>query len=112
MADDTENEFMKRGYLLPKGYKDLSDVLKSKGAPGSSTPKHPTPAPLPPIKGEMSVPPWMTVRELAETLSQKPFQIIADLMEIGIYAQVSQKLEFDAISTVLRKYGYVAKKAT
>jgi hypothetical protein len=111
MADEMENEFMKRGYLLPKGCKDLSDLLKSEAEAGSCTPKHPAPGPLPPITGEMSVPPSMTVGELAETLSQKPFQTIADLMEIGIFAQVSQKLEFHVISKVLRKNGYVAKKA-
>jgi hypothetical protein len=111
MSDEMENEFMKRGYLLPKGCKDLSDVLKSKVEPGAYTPKRLAPAPLPPITGVMSVPSCMTVRELAETLSQKPYQIIADLMEIGVFVQVSQKIEFDVISRVVRKYGYLAKKA-
>jgi hypothetical protein len=33
MAEEMENEFMKRGYLLPKGCKDLGDVLMSKAQP-------------------------------------------------------------------------------
>jgi len=29
-AENMENDYMKRGYLLPKGCKDLNDVLKRK----------------------------------------------------------------------------------
>jgi hypothetical protein len=37
-----ENEFMKRGYLLPDGCKDLADAMKLKGQ------QHPLMNPLPP----------------------------------------------------------------
>lgn len=48
-----ERDFMKRGYLLPKGCKDLIDVLKLK--PNHELkhqlPQHfiPLPSPLPPV---------------------------------------------------------------
>ena len=70
-----ENEYMKRGYLLPEGCKDLIDVWKVKGTPNPSTPKSSSPAALPPVIGEMTVPAGMTVSELAASLTQKPFQI-------------------------------------
>lgn len=111
MADEMENEFMKRGFLLPKGCKDLSDVLKQKAQSIAATPyRRSSLAPLPPVTGAMTVPSRMTVGDLAEALGQKPFQIVGDLMEIGVFATVSQQIDFEAISGVARKYGYIAKK--
>ncbi len=101
---------MKRGYLLPKGCKDLIDALKSK-QPKLATAGPAIPEPLPPATGEMTVPASMTVRELADALTRKPFQIIADLMEIGVFAGVNQQLDFDTVSRVIRKYGFKAKRA-
>jgi len=106
-----ENEYMKRGYLLPEGCKDLIDVLESKAPSKPVAPKSSPLVPLPPITGEMTVPAHMTVAELAAALAQKPFRIIADLMEIGVFAQVKQQLDFETISRVLRKYGFTAKRA-
>ena len=68
------------------------------------------PTSLPPVSGEMTVPTQMTVKELARVLGQKPFLIIADLMKIGVFATASQELDFDVISKVIRKYGFVAKR--
>ena len=112
MPGEMENEYMKRDYLLPKGCKDLGDVLKSQAEPMPTIPHASPPAPLPPIIGEMTVPSQITVGELAVTLTQKPFQIIGDLMKLGIFATGEQQLDFDTISRVLRKYGFTAKKAT
>ena len=96
---------MKRGYLLPEGCKDLTDVPKYKAKPAPTPP-----APLPPIIGEMKVAEQMTVVELAAVLKQKPFKIIADLMELGVFANVHQQVAFEIITQVVRKYGYTAKK--
>jgi translation initiation factor IF-2 len=52
-----------------------------------------------------------TVSQLAALLGKKPFQIIADLMEIGVFASANQSLDFEAISKVARQYGFIAKKA-
>lgn len=102
---------MKRGYLLPEGCKDLIDVLKPKVQRGAPPMQPATPASLPPIVGEMTVAAQMTVSELATALAQKPFRIIADLMEIGVFANVKQELDFETISRVARKYGFTAKRA-
>jgi hypothetical protein len=108
-----KHDFMKRGYLLPEGCKDLIDTLKLKP---HDDPKHPSPprpvaAPLPPIVGELVIPEQTSVSDLARLLSQKPFQIVADLMQFGIFATFKQTLDFQTISSVARKYGFIAKRA-
>ncbi len=117
---------MNRGYLLPKGCKDLIDMLKPKLRPLvmpyspaqllKSKPilpslNHP-PTPLPPIVGEMVIPDQTTVRQLAVLLNQKPFQIIGDLMQFGFFVTNTNKaLGFEVISSIARKYGFIAKRA-
>jgi translation initiation factor IF-2 len=46
------------------------------------------------------------VRELAEQLKQKPFKIIADLMEAGVFANVNQAIEEPVAQKVCAKYGF------
>jgi translation initiation factor IF-2 len=108
-------DYSKRDYLLPEGCKDLIDVQKleaqKKALEQERTPKPPVPRPLPPIVGEVVIPAQTTVLQLASILTQKPFQIIADLMEIGVFATVNQELDFDTIAKVTRRHGYTAKNA-
>ena len=127
-----ESDFMKRGYLLPKGCKDLIHGLKFKSKPRAAdcegsidfaklTPKvwrlkskqqlEEHPVQLPPTLGEIVVPKKTTVSQLATLLDQKPFRIIADLMQIGVFARVNQLLGFKAICRIARKYGYLVRKA-
>ena len=115
-----ENEFMRRGYLLPDGCKDLIDVLGLKtpheSLPGfSSLPLLPSvlgKSPVP-VKflGEIVVPERMTVREVAVVLKQKPFVIIADLMKLGTFAAIDQQIPFSLIVQLAQNYGYIARKA-
>jgi len=109
---ELENEYMKRGYLLPDGCKDLIDVLKLRvqREPKLSRRMN-TSRPLPPIIGELSVPEQMTVRELAELLMLKPYLVVADLITFGVFTTVNQIIGFEAIARVVRKYGYTARKA-
>jgi hypothetical protein len=60
---------------------------------------------------EIAIPDEIPVMELAKIAGQKPFKIVADLMEIGTFANVYQKIGFEAASRVLKKYGIVAKRA-
>jgi translation initiation factor IF-2 len=46
------------------------------------------------------------VRELADQLKQKPFKIIADLMEAGVFANVNQAIEEAIAQKVCAKYGF------
>jgi hypothetical protein len=109
-----ENEFMKRGYLLPEGCKDLIDILKPKP---SQAPERPSPqgpagsAPLPTIIGEIHVPEGTTVTQLAALQKTKPYRIVADLMELGVFASVKDCPSLEIMSRVTRKYGFVAKRS-
>ena len=107
-------EHFERGYLLPKGCKDLVDVinlLQARPKPtvflkAVSTPTNQEP----PSNGDLLVSEPITVGQLASLLKQKPFKIIADLMQLGFFATVTQCLGFEAVSQIARKYGYIAKK--
>ena len=130
-----ENEFMKRGYLLPEGCKDLSDVWASKarqysvkdflkalpailpakeGKAGGLSWLWPTEPPS--IKGEIIVPPEISAMGLAKLLGRSTLEILLDLAELGvaepgIKSFKSSPLDFEVVSKVARKYGFLAKKA-
>jgi len=59
---------------------------------------------------EVVIPEQIVALQLAKIAGQKPFKIIADLMEIGVFANVNQSIAFEAASRVLKKYGIIAKK--
>jgi hypothetical protein len=118
-------DYTKRGYLLPEGCKDLIDAMKLEGWLGPTHQSAPPPATLPPVVGELMAPATLppvigelmvpelpTVAELAALLKVKPFQIIADLMQLGAFVTVKHQLDFVIISKVVRKYGLIAKRAT
>jgi translation initiation factor IF-2 len=50
--------------------------------------------------------PPIVVRELADQLKQKPFKIIADLMEAGVFANVNQAIDEITAQKVCAKYGF------
>jgi translation initiation factor IF-2 len=54
----------------------------------------------------ISIKPPIVVRELAEQLKQKPFKIIADLMESGVFANVNQAIEEAVAQRICAKYGF------
>ncbi len=47
----------------------------------------------------------VVVRELADQLKRKPFQLIADLMELGVFANVNQAIEEDVAKRLCAKHG-------
>ncbi len=53
----------------------------------------------------ITIKPPIVVRELAEALKQKPFKIIADLMEAGVFANVNQAIDEKVAIQVCAKYG-------
>jgi translation initiation factor IF-2 len=72
-----------------------------------------TPAPpkpdkfVPPASGEIiTLKPPVIVRDLAEQLKRKPFQIIADLMEVGVFANVNQSIDEDVAQKICAKYNF------
>lgn len=98
---------MKRGYLLPKGCKDLTDIWKLQ-------PRQPSPqsdVSPPPVVGEIVIPEQTNVEDLATLLHQKKFQIVADLMRLGVFLTVYQIPDYEVITKIARLYGYIAKRA-
>jgi len=53
----------------------------------------------------ISIKPPIVVRELADQLKQKPFKIIADLMETGVFANVNQAIDEAVAQRICAKYG-------
>jgi len=130
-------DYNKRSYLLPSGCKDLIDLLRLEEQKKRSSfqlpllqsgdmfasgteqifgpwklkkkPKQLALGESPALR-EVTIPDEIVVIELANIAGQKPFKIIADLMEVGIFSNVQQKIGFEAASRVLKKYGIVAKK--
>jgi translation initiation factor IF-2 len=106
-------EFTKRG--------DIRAVRGSAAPAGPSVPgaKFPAP-PKAPGKPEQTVPkinlpadakvitikPPIVVRELADHLKQKAFKIIADLMQLGVFATVNQAIDESAAQRVCAAYGF------
>jgi len=80
-------------------------------APHKEERKAPAPAPQPkfvaPASAEVIViKPPIVVRELAVQLKQKPFKIIADLMELGVFANVNQAIDEKIAQQLCAKYGF------
>jgi translation initiation factor IF-2 len=75
------------------------------GKPGEASAPAPKIA-LPADAKVISIKPPIVVRELAEQLKQKPFKIIADLMEVGVFANVNQAIDETIAQRICAKYGY------
>jgi translation initiation factor IF-2 len=62
---------------------------------------------VPPATGQLiTLKPPVIVRDLAEQLKRKPFQLIADLMELGVFANVNQPIEEDVARRICAKYNF------
>ena len=80
-------------------------------APPAREPAKSAAAPQPkfvaPVTGEVIIiKPPIVVRELAGQLKQKPFKIIADLMELGVFANVNQAIDEKIAQQLCAKYGF------
>jgi len=62
---------------------------------------------VPPVSGELIVmKPPIIVRDLAERLKRKPFQLIADLMAQNVFANVNQAIDELVAQKICAKYGF------
>jgi translation initiation factor IF-2 len=62
---------------------------------------------VPPTTGELiTLKPPIVVRDLAEQLRKKPFQLIADLMQLNVFANVNQAIDEAVAQKLCAKYGY------
>ena len=72
---------------------------------GPSRPEQHKPL-LPSDAQVITIKPPIVVRELAEQLKQKPFKIIADLMGMGVFANVNQAIDEAIAEKVCAIYGF------
>src|SRR5262249_11722609 len=84
--------------------------LRPGTSPSAPPPKPVTPAEpkfVPPVTGELiTLKPPIIVRNLAEQLKKKPFQLIADLMQLNVFASVNQAIDESVAQRLCAKYGY------
>jgi translation initiation factor IF-2 len=92
-----------------------SQPFDRRGGPGQGRFAPPPARPVKPAEAKPSLPadarsitlkPPIVVRELAEQLKQKPFKVIADLMEVGVFANVNQSIDEVIAAKVCAKYGF------
>ena len=72
---------------------------------GPTKPAEPAKVVLPADAQVITLKPPIVVRELAEQLKQKPFKVIADLMEVGVFASVNQAIDEKIAQQICAKYG-------
>jgi hypothetical protein len=99
---------LKGGEIFIAGTQELLGPWKLKKKKSKEPPAQPTV--VPPIS-EVTIPDEIVVLQLAKIVGLKAFKIIADLMKLGIVANVHQPIAFDTASRILKKYGIIAKKA-
>jgi translation initiation factor IF-2 len=92
-----------------------TQVIGRSGASGRTGETTITPKPAAPPKPSVNLPadapvitmkPPVVVRDLAERLNIKAFKLIADLMELGVFANVNQTLDEPVAVRVCAKYGF------
>lgn len=90
-------------------------ILPGARMPGQQIPRSEPPKPgpdaeskfVPPTTGELiTLKPPIIVRDLAEQLKKKPFQLIADLMHLNVFANVNQAIEEEVAQRLCAKYGF------
>lgn len=50
------------------------------------------------------------MKELAELLGLKPFKVVADLLELGIFKHADELIDFLAAASVGNKRGFVVER--
>jgi len=107
-------EVCKNWIDVSKLKQDSNSILKTKPQLWWLKLKRPAPqhpAALPPLRGEIVVSTPTSIVQLAELLGQRPFRIVADLIQFGIFAGITQSLYFETISRIARKYGFIARQS-
>ena len=92
----------RQSFQRPSGGRQPAPTREPAAKPAATQPKF-----IAPATGEIIViKPPIAVRELAAQLKQKPFKIIADLMELGVFANVNQAIDEKIAQQLCAKYGF------
>src|SRR6266403_1001121 len=118
-----DGEIKKKATVLPP----ISRIRASLEAPTAPPPKKDAPAPRPPPLTDEAVAepeaaadatsqkvihikPPIIVKQLAVELGLKPHQLIAELMNFNIFANINQTIEPDIASKIAESHGFVLEK--
>ncbi|HEY0792612.1 MAG TPA: translation initiation factor IF-2 [Chthoniobacterales bacterium] len=71
-----------------------------------TVPEAAVPTPVPAGDKIIQIKPPIIVRELAQQIGLKPFQLIHDLMEMNIFAAINHTIEQDIAAAICRKHGF------
>ena len=58
----------------------------------------------------ISLPPTLTVKQLADLLKVSAVEVIKQLMRSGVMANINQAVDYDTAAVVVAHFGYEAKK--
>jgi translation initiation factor IF-2 len=84
------------------------EPVQQKEAPAEAPPEQPEPAED--SKKVIHLKTSITVKDLAPLLGIKPFQVIADLMSLQIFANINQTLELDTVAKLCEKHNFVLER--
>ena len=60
--------------------------------------------------GRIFVPAFIELKALAELLGLKPFKVVADVMELGVFKHADEVIDFSTAAAVAQKHGLVAER--
>ncbi|MDD5311651.1 MAG: translation initiation factor IF-2 [Dehalococcoidia bacterium] len=63
-----------------------------------------------PAYQQITLPPIITVKQLADMINVSPIEVIKQLMRNGIMANINQALEYEVASGVVSDFGFTAKR--
>jgi len=113
-TEPSKTEFTRRGDIRSVRGGTTAPGMPVSGAKSYPQQKGGGPKPAEPAAAKVVLPsdaqvitlkPPIVVRELAEQLKQKPFKVIADLMEVGVFANVNQAIDEKIAQQICAKYG-------
>lgn len=103
----------------PANGRETTDSARRTGGPGDarrgSAPRGPAdrrpgaPERRPPEPKVIELPDQVTVRDLAALINISPINVIRELMNNGVMANINQQLDFDTAAIVVSGFGYEAK---
>ena len=98
----------RQGRFGAQGQRGQQFQQSQQGRPGpaSAAKKPAAKAELPASAPTITFKPPISVRDLAEQLGCKPFQLIADLMSMNVFANVNQLLEESVAIRICAKHGF------
>lgn len=53
---------------------------------------------------------YIEVKDLAELLGLKPFKVVAEVLELGIFKHADEMIDFSTAATIGKKHGVIVER--